>query len=74
MFSIVYSAVLTLHHLDMAARYADRVVVIHDGLVYANGTPEEVITEKMLKEVYKVKSEVYTDCEGSRHIAAVGAI
>ena len=69
-----FTTLLTLHHLDMAAKYADRIVVIHDGVVYADGAPEEVITEQMLRDVYKVNSEVYMDREGGRHIVAVGAI
>lgn len=66
------TTLVTLHHLDIAAKYADKVVVLSDKGVYADGSPNEVINETMLREVYKITSEIYTDALGGRHIVAVG--
>lgn len=69
-----YTTLITLHHLDIAAKYADHIVVINDGCVYQEGTPNEVFTEKMLRDVYKVDAEVYTDSQGKKHVIPVGFI
>ena len=55
-------AVLAVFHdLDLAARYADRVSVVADGRIGATGTPAEVITGKMLREVFGVRAVVGID-------------
>ena len=51
-------AVMVLHDLGQAMEISDRIVVIKDGTKYAEGTPEEVITPKMLKEVYSIDADV----------------
>lgn len=47
-----------LHDLDLAAAYADRVVLLHDGRVVAEGRPEEVLTASLLGDVYDHPVEV----------------
>lgn len=54
------ATLLTLHDLNMAARYADRLVLLKDGCVYREGTPAEVITEKNIREAYGVEVHVHT--------------
>jgi iron complex transport system ATP-binding protein len=44
------------HDLVLAARYADRVLVLNDGAAAAIGTPREVLTPSLLREVFKVES------------------
>lgn len=56
--------VIALHDLNLAARYADRILVIDKGRLYASGTPEEVLTKKMLREVYRVEADVTIDKGG----------
>ena len=36
------STVLVTHSMEDAARYADQIVVMHNGEVYKKGTPEEI--------------------------------
>jgi iron complex transport system ATP-binding protein len=47
-----------LHDLDLAAAYADRVVLLHDGRVVAEGRPEEVLTASRIGDVYDHPVEV----------------
>ncbi len=54
------TVVITLHDLNLAAQYCDRLVLIKDGEVHARGTPEEVITTSNIKEVYGTDNCVYT--------------
>lgn len=50
--------VMVLHDLSQAAQYADRIVVLDDGRIVADGTPPEVVTESLLAEVYRVEARV----------------
>ncbi|MCF8010223.1 MAG: heme ABC transporter ATP-binding protein [Clostridiales bacterium] len=40
------------HDLNLAAQYCDQLILLKEGKVFAIGTPEEVLTEKNIKDVY----------------------
>lgn len=46
------AVVATLHDLNAAATYADRVLLMKDGIAVACGAPEAVFTEERLRRVY----------------------
>lgn len=50
--------VMVLHDLNQASQYSDRVLVLKDGKKYAEGVTGEVLTPKLVREVYRVESEV----------------
>ena len=58
----------------MAARYADKLLIIKDKKVYAYGPPSEVYTTRMLGDIYKVDSEVFYDEHMNQHIIATGSL
>ena len=49
------AAVVITHDLNLASEFADRVVLLKGGEVFANGTPAEVLTVENLAEVYDVR-------------------
>lgn len=49
---------MVLHDLNLAARVAHHIAVLHRGTVYKEGSPREVLTAEMLREVYEVKAWV----------------
>jgi iron complex transport system ATP-binding protein len=51
------AVVATLHDLNVAAVWADRVMLLKEGRAVATGTPEEVLTADNLRAVYE--TEVY---------------
>jgi iron complex transport system ATP-binding protein len=51
-------AVVVLHDLTFAARWADRIIVMKDGALNAAGPPDAAITADMLASVYGVKARV----------------
>ncbi|MDJ0348165.1 ABC transporter ATP-binding protein [Cryobacterium sp. PH29-G1] len=53
--------VMVLHDLNLAARYADHLVALTDGQVYARGTPAEVLTEEGVRAVFGLNSHVIID-------------
>ena len=48
-----------LHDLNLAAQYCDRLILINNGQIYAEGTPSEVITADTIAVVYGAESCVY---------------
>ena len=55
------TVVIVSHDLPMAARYCDRIVMIHDHKVYATGTPQEVLTPENMRTVFNVDAELSAD-------------
>ncbi|MEJ1089695.1 ABC transporter ATP-binding protein [Microbacterium sp. Mu-80] len=52
------TVIAALHDLNHAARFADHVVVLADGIVRAAGRPGDVLTAQCLREVWRVDAEV----------------
>lgn len=48
----------TIHDLNLAAAFCDRLFVIDAGEIVARGTPDQVLTEALLKRVYGVDAIV----------------
>jgi iron complex transport system ATP-binding protein len=55
------TVVMVLHDLTLAARYSDRLVVLHDGGVVADGTPAEVLTPALLEQAFGLHARVVPD-------------
>ncbi|AYY15060.1 ABC transporter ATP-binding protein [Actinobacteria bacterium YIM 96077] len=47
-----------LHDLNLAATFCDHLVVLDRGRVRASGTPHEVLTPQLLRDVYEVDADV----------------
>lgn len=53
--------IAVLHDLTMAARYCDRLLLINDGRLVADGAPIDVLTKANLRTVYGIDAEVAFD-------------
>lgn len=56
----------SVHDLNIAALYCDRIVVLKKGDLVKIGTPEEVITPEMIRYLYGIDSEVRTNPKTGR--------
>jgi len=56
-----------LHDLALAMRFMDRVVLMHEGSVIANGTPGEVLTDENLEQVYRITAR-RGSADGTRYV------
>ena len=52
------TVIAALHDLSLAAQFCDRIYVMKQGKMIADGIPKEVITPKMVKQVYDIDCEV----------------
>lgn len=58
-----------LHTLDLACRFADRVVVLSGGRVAADGPPRAALTPEVLRSVFAVEGRFLTDpADGADHL------
>ena len=51
-------ALVVLHDVGLAARYADRLIWMKDGQIAAKGTPLETLSAERLASIYGVQAEV----------------
>ncbi|MCG3752598.1 ABC transporter ATP-binding protein [Amycolatopsis sp. Poz14] len=68
------AVVAVVHDLSLAARIADRIVVLHEGTVHSSGSPAEVITADLLGEVYEVEGTVQHAANGVLTVAIADSI
>jgi iron complex transport system ATP-binding protein len=59
------------HELNLAARYADRILLLSEGRVVAEGAPREVLIESTLSRVFEWPVAVTTWCDGSPQVVAL---
>lgn len=55
---------MAIHDLNLAARYADRFLVLKEGGVYNFGRPVDVISEGMVQDIYGVHASIFIDGHG----------
>jgi iron complex transport system ATP-binding protein len=53
------NVVITLHDLNLASQYCDRLILLNNGKIHAQGNPREVISDKNIAEVYGAEGCVY---------------
>lgn len=66
-------AVCVVHDLDLALRLADRLVVLHEGRVFGDGPPGEVLTAEVVRTVWGVEA-VRVDALAGRPAVVVNAL
>lgn len=59
---------IAIHDLNQALRFADQVLVVADGTAQGSGPSAEVITESMLRKVYKVEARIERCKIGRAHV------
>jgi iron-siderophore transport system ATP-binding protein len=55
------TVVVVLHDLNQAARYADHLVAMKEGQIVASGTPSEIVTADLVREVFGLECVVVPD-------------
>lgn len=68
------TVVMVVHELNHAIQYADFVVVIKAGSMVTSGVPKEVITGKLLADVFGVQADEVICSNGQRALVPVDLI
>lgn len=58
--------IMNVHDFNIAARYADHIVVLQDGRLEVEGAPVEVITESMMRRIFKVETRILPNPDNGR--------
>lgn len=64
---------MVLHDLNLALRYTDRVWVLEQGRLIADGPVREVLDEALLASVWKVRSSAVRDATGTPQVLTTGS-
>lgn len=58
------AGMVVLHDLGLAARFCDRLYLLHHGKVYCHGTPAAVLTQDNLRKVYGIDCRIECTADG----------
>jgi iron complex transport system ATP-binding protein len=64
------TVIMVLHDINQSLYYSDEIIAMKDGAVIAQGKPDEVISERLIKEVYGVELRL-TDTDGKPFVLPV---
>ncbi|MGP9805140.1 ABC transporter ATP-binding protein [Paracoccus sp. NSM] len=62
------TSIVALHDLNLAAMFCDRILVLRDGAAIACGSPEAVLTETLLRDVFRVEAQIAAPDGARPHI------
>ncbi|MEO7361303.1 MAG: ABC transporter ATP-binding protein [Gemmatimonadaceae bacterium] len=66
--------VLATHNLNLASRYADSLVMLHEGRLVANGPPSHVLTTERVGRVYEWPIEIVAHASGAPQVVPSGTV
>lgn len=56
--SLNLTVIAAIHDLNIAAMYCDRLVALKDGQIVGAGKPKDLLTEKFIKDLYEVDTQI----------------
>jgi len=59
--SLHLSTLVVLHDLNHAARFADRILTVHQGRIAADGPPAQVLTAEQMAQIFNIRVEIQHD-------------
>ena len=63
------TSIVAIHDLNHAAMFCDSLIVMQKGQIIATGTPQEILSEELLWEVFRVKTKIEISAyHGKKHI------
>ena len=63
----------SIHDMNMAMQYCDRIIALKGGEFFCTGTPREVLTPENLKELFRVRAEILEEPGKVPYIRYLGA-
>ena len=62
--------IAALHDLNLAAKFCDRLILLRDGKILADGTPETILAMSEIGETYKVETDLERTKRGVFYVDA----
>lgn len=63
------TSIIAIHDLNHAAMFCDALIVMQQGQIVAAGSPQEILTESLLWDVFKVETKIeISPFHGKKHI------
>ncbi|WNY85942.1 ABC transporter ATP-binding protein [Leclercia adecarboxylata] len=63
------TSIVAIHDLNHASMFCDALIVMQKGRVVASGTPQAILTEELLWEIFRVKTRIELSPDhGKKHI------
>ncbi|WP_339318356.1 ABC transporter ATP-binding protein [Paenibacillus sp. FSL R10-2734] len=53
--------VMVLHDINLACRYAHHIVAVKEGQIYAQGEPENIVNEQLIRDVFDMECQITPD-------------
>lgn len=53
--------ITVLHDINQAARYCDHLIVMKQGSIITQGSPESVLTQTLMKDVFSLNAQIHRD-------------
>lgn len=66
-------SVAVLHDLNLAAQFADQLIVLGDGRLQAFGPPDQVLSRELIHQLYHVPVDVHHDQNGQPYVRTLRA-
>ena len=66
-------SVAVLHDLNLAAQFADQLIVLGDGRLQAFGPPAQVLSGELIHRLYHVPVDVHHDLDGQPYVRTLRA-
>lgn len=63
--------IMSLHEIELVSKVADKALLIKDGEIYDYGTPEDIITDQSISEVYNLESGYFNTTMGNIELPKV---
>ena len=67
-----FTVLAVLHDLNIAAKFCDEIYVLNKGALVAHGSPKDVLTTKLLREVFGMEAVLHMAQGNKLHIEYLG--
>jgi iron complex transport system ATP-binding protein len=55
------AVMVALHDLPLAVHFCDRLILLNEGQIVAEGSPSDVLTPPNLARVFQIAAQIYAD-------------
>jgi len=67
------TVLMVLHDLNLAANFSDRLLLVKDGMIRYDGTPPDIVTPPIIRDIFNVEAEVIRRGDGKLYSLPLAA-